>query len=97
MQSAKSSRPSSVAELSQIWLPQMTGEDQARPWMAVFHLTFCDSDQVVGRLLESVVPWPVGPRNWGQFSSARAKPESARRRTKVCFMLRESTAREGGR
>src|SRR2546429_7802174 len=53
----------------------MTGEDQDLPWMAVFHLTFLDSLQVVGRPLASETPWPVGPRNWGQFSSPSARGE----------------------
>src|SRR5665213_2364353 len=37
--------------------------------MAVFHFTFCVSLKVRGRFLASEIPWPVGPRNWGQFSS----------------------------
>src|SRR4051812_35987058 len=69
-QSTNNSRPSSVAVVSQTWSPHTTGDDHDLPWIGVFHFTFCFSDHVVGRLDESERPWPVGPRNCGQFSSA---------------------------
>src|SRR5690348_2377180 len=54
----------------------MTGEDQPSPAIGVFHFTFSDSDQVVGRPVESECPSQWGPRNWGQLSPARATAEN---------------------
>jgi len=45
---ANRSRPSSVAAVIQIWLPSITGDDHALPWMAVFQRTFWFSAQRVG-------------------------------------------------
>ena len=70
--------PVSVAVVTQTWLPQTTGLDQPLSWMAVFHLTFWVSDQVVGRPVASAWPSPCGPRNSGQLSAARATTEAAR-------------------
>src|SRR4051794_17239820 len=71
-QITKSSCPSSVADVSQILLPQITGDDHAFPWIATCHLMFSAGDQVTGRLFASESPCPVGPRNCGQFCSALA-------------------------
>src|SRR4051794_36231601 len=68
MQTAKSWRPSSVAVVSQTWLPHRTGEDQALPWIGGFHLTWLVSDQARGRPVVWAIPSPRGPRNWGQLS-----------------------------
>src|ERR1051325_6117623 len=58
--------PSGVAVVTQTWLSQTTGEDHARPCIAVFHLTFWDSLQVRGRPMDIECPFPRGPRNSGQ-------------------------------
>src|SRR5690348_5387977 len=63
---ARNERPSSVAVVSQMRSPWITGDDQPRPGIAVFQRTFCVSLQVKGRLCSSDTPWPVGPRNCGQ-------------------------------
>ena len=55
-------RPGAVAVVIQICLPQMTGDDQPLPWMAVFQTTFSVSLQVTGRPCESLRPSAVGPR-----------------------------------
>src|SRR2546427_1776876 len=60
--------PSSLAVVSQICSPQITGEDQPRSWMAVFHLTFFSSLQVTGKPLAPDFPLPSGPRYCGQLS-----------------------------
>src|SRR5207302_350867 len=62
------SRPSSVAVVIQIWLPQIAGVDQPFPWIAVFHLTFFDSLQVIGTPVARQCPSHDGPRNSGQLS-----------------------------
>src|SRR5262245_24562038 len=43
--------------------------------------SFRSRPQVVGRFVESLVPLPLGPRHWGQFSSAareEVKQQAAR-------------------
>src|SRR5438876_11038359 len=71
-QMTNSSLPSSVAVVSQIWLPQITGEDQPLSWMAVFHLMFSVSLHRIGRPTASEWPSAVGPRNSGQLSPPKA-------------------------
>src|SRR5207253_585134 len=63
-------RPSSVAVVIQSCLSQITGEDQARPWIGVFHFTFCSSLQFTGNPVFSEEASPRGPRNCGQFNSS---------------------------
>jgi hypothetical protein len=55
--------PSSVAVVSQICRPQITGDDQPRSWIGVFHLTWFVSLQFNGSPIESEHPSPFGPRN----------------------------------
>src|SRR5687768_14590939 len=69
-QTARSEWPPSVAVVIQTCFPQTTGDDQPSPGMGVLNLTFCVSDHVCGRLVESLWPCWRGPRNWGQISPA---------------------------
>src|SRR5947208_8904885 len=69
-QMAKSFEPSSGAAVTQIWSPHTTGLDQPLSCSGVFHFTFCVSLHVVGTLVASDVPSPLGPRNCGQLSAA---------------------------
>src|SRR5687768_4287488 len=51
--------------------PATTGDDQPRPGTLIFQATFLDVSHSTGTFVAVEMPWPVGPRNWGQ-SSARA-------------------------
>lgn len=62
--------PSSVAVVSQIRLPQTTGEDHPRPWMGVFQTTFPVSLHSSGRSFVEAWPFAEGPRNAGHGSDA---------------------------
>src|SRR5438552_4095472 len=77
-QTADSSLPSSGAVVSQICLPQTTGDDQPLPWMAVFQRTFSDSDQRIGAA-DAACPSAVGPRKAGQLSDGTAATGAAAR------------------
>src|SRR5262245_3044334 len=70
-QTADSFLPSAVALVSQICLPQMTGDDHALPGMAVFQTTFSLSLHLIGRPRADDRPSPLGPRTPGQLPSAR--------------------------
>src|SRR4051794_30195956 len=48
------------------------GDDQPWPVIGVFQATFLVVLHSTGTLLPAYIPWPVGPRNSGQFS-ARAE------------------------
>src|SRR5262249_1763415 len=50
----------------------MTGDDQPRSWIGVFHTTLLVSLQLSGRSRASECPVPSGPRNCGQSSLAQA-------------------------
>ncbi len=79
MHTANISLPSSVAVVIQIWSLQTTGEDQPRPWTAVFHVTLLDS-------LQSVVPKGIvcmaghldGRWTMAEFTPMSAVPYSVR-------------------
>src|SRR5476651_2167788 len=78
-QITESSLPSGVPVVIQICFPQMTGEDQPLPWIAVFHATFLVSLHSRGRPLASAWPSPLGPRNSAQLSlGAEVQPRTAR-------------------
>jgi hypothetical protein len=62
--------------------------------MAVFHVTFSDSDHLRGRPVDFVYPLPLGPRNCHQFSPAETgastrnkKAKQANRLTKLCMVI----------
>src|SRR5581483_9295043 len=67
-QRTDSSLPSGVPVVSQICLPQTTGDDHPRPWIGVFQATFFVSLHSRGRPVASACPSPLGPRNSAQFS-----------------------------
>src|SRR5688572_19577615 len=69
-QIANSSCPSSGAVVNQIRSSQITGDDHALPWIAVFHFTLFVSLQVSGKPLAPECPSPFGPRNCGHCSAA---------------------------
>src|SRR3954468_15443032 len=75
-QTANNSFAFSVAVVSQICLFQVMGDDHARPWMAVFHFTFCSSLHVIGTLFVSACPSPLGPRNCGQLEADATQQET---------------------
>src|SRR4051794_18434631 len=68
-QRTDNSCPSLLAVVSQTSLPRITGEDQARPGVGVFHFTFFSSLQVSGKPLAVEMPFPVGPRNCGHSAN----------------------------
>src|SRR3954464_9599482 len=72
---ADRSLPSSGAVVIQTCLPQMTGDDQPLPWIAVFQRTFSDSDQRKGAA-DAAWPSAVGPRKAGQFCDGVAAREA---------------------
>jgi hypothetical protein len=70
---------------------QTMGEDQDSPGISVRQAMFWLGDQVVGRLVSAERPWPVGPRNLGQFSAevVTAGTQSAQRRRERRIMVGE--------
>src|SRR6185312_1637266 len=76
--------PFSVDWVRKILSPQTMGVELPLSGSAIFHLTFLEGDHSVGKLVSVESPWPVGPRQAGQFSAlvkedARKKPVRARR------------------
>src|SRR6478735_3255690 len=63
--------PRSVVEVMKMRSPNTIGDDQPSPGISVFQATFSVPLQCSGKSLAAETPWPVGPRNRGQFSTAR--------------------------
>ena len=64
--------PSLSAVVSQMRFSRITGDDQPRPGIGIFQVTFSASLQVVASPTASVCPCPFGPRNCGHDSPANA-------------------------
>src|SRR5262249_38267413 len=67
------------------------GEDQPSPGIGTFHATFFVALHSLGRLRSVEMPWPVGPRNSGQFSARPAVTNKARHATASAGCSRAAT------
>jgi hypothetical protein len=67
-QSKRQEVPSGDAEVTKTRSSQTMGDDHAIPGIKARHARFSRRLQVSGRFFSCEIPWPVGPRNPGQFS-----------------------------
>ena len=95
-QTTPSAVPSSVAVVSQTCAPQITGEDHALPWMAVFHFTCSVSLNFTGSPVASLCPSPAGPRNCGQFSAVQSVAAQCSAAVKTARRGRSLSEDKGG-
>src|SRR5205085_904599 len=93
----KSCLPSSVPLVNQIWLPQMTGDDQPRSWIGTFQTTFSFSPHLIGKPIALDWPSPVGPRKRGQLSSATAAAARRAERKRAIVVGRRMAVLAEGR
>jgi len=89
---ARNDLPSSVAVVSQMRSPWITGDDQPFPGMGTFHRTFVVSLQFSGSPCSSDVPCPVGPRNCGQSEAGRINVKRSSRAFIWSYYLAQKVA-----
>jgi hypothetical protein len=77
-------------------LSQMTGDESPRPGTSAFHLTFLVSLHSIGGDALAAVPFPVGPRQWAQFSASAKESRNANTTARHTTVLKMGTSEFSG-
>src|SRR5918996_6315908 len=85
--------PGLSVEVTITWSPHTIGEDQPRPGICVFHLTFSLVDHRNGSPSIADTPRPAGPRNCGQVISTGVDRAIAAPTTTASIHVKETAMR----